>query len=177
MSVAENFDQARAKEKEKALLMQARVRGRPPREPASHCPAPSHSSPVISHTRAFVIPRPSSAPRPVLPAQFSRPCLHRSVWPVARGRGGTTRRPCARAALRVSACTLGTGGTAAREMFRSDGSVHRAQEAGHDAPHFCTDPLMATLAHFDTDQARHDACLGQDRCIRLADTPTRHDTA
>ena len=29
-----------------------------------------------------------------------------------------------------------------------------AQEAGHDAPHFCTDPLMATLAHFDTDQAR-----------------------
>ncbi len=28
------------------------------------------------------------------------------------------------------------------------------QEAGHDAPHFCTDPLMATLAHFDTDQAR-----------------------
>jgi hypothetical protein len=35
--------------------------------------------------------------------------------------------------------------------------THRSldpQEAGHDTPHFCTDPLMATLAHFDTDQAR-----------------------
>jgi hypothetical protein len=27
----------------------------------------------------------------------------------------------------------------------------RPQAAGHDSPHFCTDPLMATLAHFETD--------------------------
>ena len=30
-------------------------------------------------------------------------------------------------------------------------SPSRFQAAGHDSPHFCTDPLMATLAHFETD--------------------------
>ncbi len=46
--------------------------------------------------------------------------------------------------------------------YQSRSPIHRPsiyehripQEAGHDALHFCTDPLMATLAHFDTDQVR-----------------------
>jgi len=40
------------------------------------------------------------------------------------------------------------GAAANREKERA--LTQRAVEAGHSAPHFCTDPLMASLAHFDT---------------------------
>ena len=58
---------------------------------------------------------------------------------------------CARARVRSRARAVSAehfGAAAGREKERAQ--AQRAMEAGHSAPHFCTDPLMASLAHFDT---------------------------
>ena len=60
-------------------------------------------------------------------------------------------RACVRVRARARARAVSAehfGAAAGREKERAQ--AQRAMEAGHSAPHFCTDPLMASLAHFDT---------------------------